>query len=326
MTTTTTNGTKNTNRDKRTDVLLKNPLTELCLFGGLDLLDKSEHGPLDTHDNPSSPYHDKRLMLPLVPEMVDSVTLRGVMVPIIVTRVCIDGVDRLVVLEGRQRVRWARIANVRRAAQGLPEILVKCDVSRAAASDPLLAMSIMVTGNEVRQDTDITMKIENAKRLMAHGADVHYLATHFGKPVGVIESWLRFDDTAITDVKRAVEAGQLALSAGMSIARLKDPAAQRQALSEVTLPSGKPVSTRKAREVAKRIESPDAHIGVSDKRTQRALLKLVEAKDHKGANKEALAWWSGVEAALRLIVGGDEKPDEKLLALLGQARVSSEVK
>ncbi len=64
MATTTTTTPEKRERDKRTDVLLKLP-DELCLFGGLTLLDPIEQGPLDTLDDPSSPFHDPRLRLPL---------------------------------------------------------------------------------------------------------------------------------------------------------------------------------------------------------------------------------------------------------------------
>lgn len=308
-------------RDKRTDVLLKNPLTELCLHGGLDMLADDERGPLDKKSDPSSPYYDERLLLPLDEAKVLNVNLLGVLETILVTRVG----DVLVVLEGRQRVRWARAANKLRAARGEPLLLVKCDPVRAAATDPALALAVMIAGNEVRTDDNINVKIDKLKRMMARGVDVHTAAAHFGKPVGVIESWLRFDDNAIDDVKRAVEAGQLALSAGKSIAGLPREQ-QREALQQLAekASNGK-ISARNATRAAKQLRGNALkHEGISDKKTQRKLYELAQRVEHaKGASKETLAWWSGVEAALALIAGTDEEIDERLLTLLGKTRVEA---
>lgn len=312
----TKNETTTKTRDKRTDVLLKNPMTELCLFGGLTMLGEDERGPIDTIDDVASPFHDPRLLLPLDEAMCRNVNLLGVLETVLVTRVG----DVFIVLEGRQRVRWARRVNRWRAERGEPLLLVKCDPIRAAATDPALALAIMVAGNEVRQDDDITQKLAKVKRLMVH-MDIHAAADYVGKPVSVVESWLRFDDNAIAEVKQAVETGRIAMSAGQRIAALVDPAKQQQVMA--TLPNKGKISVRNAAKAAKLIEKPSAHIGVADKRTQRALLKLVENKDHKGASKETLAWWAGVEAALHLVTGGDEKPDERLLALVGEAMTAA---
>jgi hypothetical protein len=318
---TNTNDTAKRERDKRTDVLLKYP-EEVCLFGGATMLDPIERGFFDTKDDPSSPYHDPRLLLPLDLPMVRNVNLLGVLETVLVTRVD----DVLIVIAGRQRIRWARAANRMRAERGEPLIRVKCDPVRLAATDKSYALAVMIAENEGRRDDDIHGKIEKLKRLLASGIDTHAAADYFGTSVAVIDSWLRFDDNAIGEVKSAVEAGRLALSAGMRIAALVDPAKQTQVMADLAAEpptSNGKISVRHAAKAAKRIEKPDAHVGVTDKKTQRALLKLIENKNHKGATKEQLAWWSGVEAALTLVCGSDEKPDERLLALLGEAMTSS---
>lgn len=306
-----------TKRDARTDVLLKLP-TELCLFGGLTMLDKNEQGPLDTTDDVSSPYHDPRLLLPLEDARVRNVNLLGVLETVLVTRVG----EVLIVIDGRQRVRWARAANKLREERGEPLLRIKCDPVRLAATDKSYALAVMIATNEQRTDDDINGKIEKLKRLMASGVDADGAADYFGTSRGVIDSWLRFDDTAIAGVKQAVEAGRMALSAGLRIAALQDPAKQNEALKQLSAnapPTGK-ISTRNAAKAAKLIEKPTAHVGVQTLRTQKSLLKLVLKKDHpKQTSKETYAWWQGVEAALQLIVGSDEKADERLLALLGEA-------
>lgn len=307
--------TETKKRDARTDVLLKLP-EELCLFGGLTMLDESERGPLDTLDDPSSPYHDPRLLLPLDDAKVRNINTLGVLETVLVTRVG----DALIVIDGRQRVRWARAANKLRHERGEPLLRVKCDPVRLAATDPRYALSVLISTNENRVDDDIVGKINKLKRLLASGVDTHAAADIFGVSVAVVDSWLRFDDNAIGTVKLAVEQGRMALSAGMRVAAVA-PAQQAQVMADLatSVPANGKISTRHAAKAAKLVEKPSAHVGVGDKRTQRALLQLTQKKEHaKGTSEKTLAWWAGVEAALQLIVGSDEKPDERLLALLGE--------
>lgn len=318
---------------KRTDHYLCDPVYDLCIIGGATMLPEEERGVLDTAEDKSHVLHDPRLLLALEESFICNVDTLGVLETIVIAKMA----DVAVVVAGRSRVRAARIVNARRAARGEPLIKVPCVMRRSNETDLL---SVMIAENEGRHDEDVRGKIDKLKRLMARGVDVHQASVTFNTTVAVIENWLRFDDLAIERVKDAVDAGKLALSAGLEIARLRSPEKQAQALDELTTQSafadaaavanGKPakagISTSAARAVAKKIENPTAHQGVKDKRSQRKLFELVQNKDHKNASKEALAWWSGVEAALQLIVGSDEKPDERLLALLGEARVSAEGK
>lgn len=314
---------------KRTDHYLCDPVYDLCIVGGATMLPEAERGPLDTNEDRSHLLHDDRLRDPLEESFVRNVDTLGILETIVIAKMG----DVAVVVEGRTRVRAARVVNARRANRGEPLLKVPCIIRRANETDLL---AVMISGNEQRRDEDVGGKIEKLKRLMNRGVTVEDAAMYFKVSEGVIESWLRFDDLAISTVKAAVDAGKLALSAGIQIAALKSPAKQEQALSELTAAASsapqddangkrKPgISTRAARAVAKKIENPTAHLGVAEKRTQKKLYELVQNKDHKNASKEALAWWSGVEAALQLVVGSDDKPDERLLALLGEARVSNE--
>lgn len=304
---------------KRTDHYLCDPIADLCIFGGRTHLTGEQAGDLDTVDDSTHALHDPRIMIPLDEPFVRNVDAKGVEAPVIIVKMD----DLAMVIDGRQRVRAARVVNRRRAAQGLPLIKVPSIIKRV--KDKAALLMSMVGLNENRFDDDFPSKMTKLRRLMDAGiTDPEELGPVFRVSAAVIESWLRFDDMAVDSVKAAVDAGRLALSAGVEIARLREPAKQEQALASLANASQKSISTRKAREAAKLVERPDAHMGVTDKRTQTKLLKLVESKDHKGASKDALSWWAGVEAALTLIVGGDEKPDERLLALLGEARIASD--
>jgi ParB family transcriptional regulator, chromosome partitioning protein len=324
MSTTATNGTNGTKVPtrhgfdfKRTDHYLCDPFADLCIVGG-NVLPEQERGMLDTDEDPSNVLHDgARLRQPLEEPFVLNINALGILETIVIAKVG----DVACVVEGRTRVRAARVVNARRAARGEPPIKVPCQIRRTNDADLL---SVMVAGNEARRDEDIRGKIEKLKRLMARGVDVHGCAVIFKTTASVVESWLRFDDLAIDGVKAAVDAGRLALSAGIELARLGSPELQRRALEEVEKTPGR-VSVSKARKVAKMTEKPTAHVGVKERGVHKRLLRLVQNKSHaKGTTREALQWWAGVEAALELIVGSDDRPDERLLALLGEATTTTE--
>lgn len=320
----TTDNTKRSFDFKRTDHYLCDPIAELCIVGGTDALPLEQRGALDTADDPTHPLHDPRIYIDLLEPFVRNIDAHGVTVPIVIVK--LD--DLAMVVDGRQRVRAARVVNRRREARGEPLIKVPCVIKRVR--DRVALLGSMIGLNECRMEDDFATKLDKLRRVMDVGVtDPEELGTMFGVSGAVIESWLRFDDLAVARVQEAVAQGKLALRAGIEIARLREPAQQEAALDAVLADDGssstRKSTVRRAREAAKRITKPDAHDGVSDKRTQRKLLALTKAKDHpKGTSKETFAWWSGVEAALHLIVGGDERPDERLLALLGAARVTKE--
>ena len=99
----------------RADAQSINPL-HLCIVGG-KALPEAEQGPLDTDWDPQHPLHAHDLRNPLDPVDVDNVFEHGVIVPIEVIR---GPNDVPMVNLGRGRVRKARLANIRRKAEGLP--------------------------------------------------------------------------------------------------------------------------------------------------------------------------------------------------------------
>lgn len=314
----TTENTKRSFDFKRTDQYLCDPLLDLCLVGGAGVLPDEQSGELDTSEDKGHPLYDPRLRDELTEPFVRNIDHNGVTVPVVIVKLG----DLACVVDGRQRVRAARVANRRRTLRGEPPLKVPCVIKRTKDNQSLLSQ--MIGLNENRHDDDPRAKLDKLRRLMDSGVtDPEQLGEVFGVSAGVIEQWLRFDDLAIERVQQAVNEGKLAMRAGMEISRLRDPAKQAAALDAVLASPPKTGQIRRAREAAKLLQKPTSHVGVADKRTQRALLQLAKRKEHaKGTSKEALAWWQGVEDALTLIVGGDDTPDDRLLALLGEASVS----
>lgn len=77
---------------------------------------------LDTKDGPEHPLYDERIFLPIDEAMVRNIRAFGVIEAINVRK---NG-PNVEVVDGRQRVRHARIASQRNVEEGLPPILVPC--------------------------------------------------------------------------------------------------------------------------------------------------------------------------------------------------------
>lgn len=286
----------------RDSVYKADPL-ELRLVGGLDTLPDDQRGPLDTPRDESHVLWDPRLLDVVASETVHNIDAYGVLTPIIIAK--IDGVPTVV--DGRQRVRAARLANLLRKSRGEPTIKIACTVSRA---DETRLMGTMIATNEVRHDDDFGTKLYKLKRLLGRGVDIEDAAGTFGVSAAIAKSWLRFDDNAIDEVKKAVESGKLALSAGIEVARIKDPEKQKAALTTIeTAPAaakslGGKTSVKEARAAIKKATGKKGPTNATDKKTQRALLAHLQDKDHpKTTSERTIAWYQGVEDALMIVLG-----------------------
>lgn len=180
---------------------------------------------LDTKDGTEHPLWDPRIMDPVEPKMVANVRAYGVFEPVIMQRLE-DG--RVVVLDGRQRVRAAREANKQAKAAG--EEPMRVPVANIRKGDVATAQGIMISANEIRRDDTMAVKAEKAKKLVeVYGRTQAEVATMFGVSVEAVRGWLALAD-APEEVKQAVASGAVAPSTAVAIARL--PAAERPAQLE----------------------------------------------------------------------------------------------
>jgi ParB family chromosome partitioning protein len=133
---------------KRKDTFLIDP-TELVIIG------------LDTKDGPEHPLYDRRILKPVPEACVANVEMEGVIKTVDVVKV--DGVP--LVTDGRQRVRWAREANKRRAAMSLPPILVPVSVV-STNDEGAVRRGISANSNWVRETPlDQAYRIEKFLKL-----------------------------------------------------------------------------------------------------------------------------------------------------------------
>ena len=270
------------------------PPEDLCIIGGRKL-PAEERGKLDTDDGDEHELYDPRIFDPLTEEFILNIDAFGVDTPVVISK--IDDVP--VVIFGKTRVRAARAANRRRKARGEPLISIDCKIKRGNTTSLLAAM---IVENENRRDDGIPAKLDKLKRLMARGVSAKDASVIFGVKEQTVKGWLAFDDNATAETKKAAEAGRLSHTAAAALARIKDPDAQRAQLDRLLSTEGR-VSKGAAREAAQGANGKKVAISIADKRTQRRLLSYVQNIPHGNAGEKTMAWWEGVEEALKLVVG-----------------------
>jgi ParB-like chromosome segregation protein Spo0J len=282
---------------------------EICIEGGACIGNVDERGPLDTEIDRKHALRDiKRLKKPLSEEFVASIDAHGVHTPILIIK--LDGVAKVVA--GRRRLRGARAVNARRKKAGLPLIKIDCKLIREGDVGQRAAM---ILENEGREDNDLETKIEQLKEMMSMGVSVEDCVPHFAKPVAVLKGWLLFDDNATTETKAAASAGRLSVSAAAELAKITDPDAQRERLTQL-ISSGEKITVHKAKAAARIARGKG--VGVSDKKTQKSLLAIVQGTPHPNVSEKTAAWWEGAEEMLKLLMGADDV-DQRLQSKLDEA-------
>jgi len=201
---------------------------------------------LDTDDGPEHDLYDmKRLKKPISPEMVKNIMVNGIIQPIAIRK---DG-DRALVVAGRRRVVAARKANEKLLSMGEQPIEVPAMLKRG--SDEHI-MGIFLSENEHRVDDDPIAKAEKAERYKQRGKNNAEVGVIFGVSATAIANWLKVLD-CIPEVKNAVEAGKISMSAAVELADLS-PEEQKAALENM-LETGK-TTVRDAKGQKGTTESP----------------------------------------------------------------------
>jgi ParB family chromosome partitioning protein len=289
---------------------------DLCIVGG-KCLPKDEQGPNDTDEDEENSLYDVRLHEPLSLEFINNIYAVGVDTPIIIAK--LD--DLATVVVGRSRVRAARLANKRRIEKGEPLIKVDCKMKR---DTDIGLMGTMISENEARRDDAVMTKIGKLKRFMNKGVSLEDAAIRFNVTLATVKTWLSFDDNALAATKKAVEHGKVSVSAAMTLARIKEPEKQKEALDELLthVNAGGRSSPRAAKIAAKGVGS-NVVSGVTDKRTLKRLFDAVQATPHPhNSSEKTLAWWTGVEDTLALVIG-EKDVDDRLKAILKQVHADA---
>ena len=158
----------------------------------------------DSLDGENHPLWDEKIFIPIRDAHVKSVMRKGVIIPIVVRR---NG-ETIEVVDGRQRVKWARAANIQLEAEGEPPIRVGCTIKRGDEADALVTM---IATNEIRTADEIINKAKKAVRLMERGYDEEEAAEVFDVTVTTIKNWQKLLELS-PRVQKACRVGQVTVT------------------------------------------------------------------------------------------------------------------
>jgi ParB family chromosome partitioning protein len=185
---------------------------------------------LDTNDGPEHHLYDERIKLPVPEERVRNIQTYGVLKPVLFER---DG-DRQLVVDGRQRIRAARIAWDRQHAAGEVEIEVRGVPVRG---DEAHLFGVSRAANVHQVDSPM-VDARNAQRRLDLGMSKDAAATATGVTLQVLEQRLLLLGLA-PDVRKAVESGAIGVTSAVVLGKLSK-AEQSVRLKELTASGVKP--------------------------------------------------------------------------------------
>lgn len=206
---------------------------------------------LDTADGPEHVLYDERISLPISDADVDNVVKHGVLKPGLIRKEKLsDGEERSVVLDGRQRTRWARAANTKlaqtygRDSEEYRQRMVRVPFVPKQIGDESKQMSVMVAANH-HKESDAVVKARQAQRMLDRGMSVRQIAADFAVTDTAVGSWLKLLDLSGTMID-AVDRGVIAPTAAVQYSDMSNEQ-QAEVIAEADRLGAK-ISTGKARE------------------------------------------------------------------------------
>lgn len=249
------------------------------------------------------PLWDERVDLPLDERLVESIMKRGVLKPAIVRRngTTPKGDPIVEVVDGRRRVRAARVANHRLEEQGAgPEDLIRVPaVTRRDDGSELFGITI--AANELALKDTPLVRAKKLKRYMDMGRGIEEAAVDFGTTVTTLKALLSLLDCHEV-VQKAIEAGRIGVTHAKALSALpreEQPAALESLFVKVL--DGKPEIP--LAEQVEKIVGDRNKIRVRTQKTKKHLKKFRENLASSKSQDAELAialidWFLGKEDAL----------------------------
>jgi ParB family chromosome partitioning protein len=226
---------------------------DLCIVG------------IDSTDDSLGFLSDPRNELPLPDEFIKNIMVYGVASPVVATKIG----DKLVVVDGRQRVKAAREANRRLIEEGKAPQRIKV-LPRKGQDFELFGVSLSL--NEHRTDDCIVDRAAKAQRFINMGRSVDEAALAFGVTDQAINQWLKILELAPA-VQDFIRHGKLAVITAMKLLKLTpdEQVAAATKLVEAAEHKGKRATNR----------DMDKQNGTTVAPPKRLVTKLLEAPPEK---------------------------------------------
>jgi len=253
-------------------------------------------------DDPSDPRWDPRAMYPVDPAFLATILEHGVITPILVSK---DGEDaegnpRMVVVNGRQRVRAVIAANKQLRKAGKEPMTVPAVVDRQDAGTQ--AVHGIVTNEAVIRDTPIVRAQKMEHMLRSTGKSIAEVARMHMCSESAARELLSLL-TLGAETKKAVEAGELPVATAKTMGKLSEKEqsetlAKLRAENALSGPKAKVIVAEALGPVRSRpVKSNGEHAGPSKAEVKKVLGDL-EGVD-KTRRNGLTGWLAGVQAALQ---------------------------
>lgn len=249
--------------------------------------------------DPSHTLWDERVKLPIDERLVTSIMSVGIIEPIVFRRNGEDDKGQAIaeVVDGRQRVRAARIANQRLREIGADPVRVPAVLRLGGDSD---LFGVTITANEIRQNDTPLVRAKKLGRYLAGGRTLEEAAVTFGTTTTTLKTLLALLDCHDA-VQKAVEAGKIGITHAKMLSafpREQQPAeldklfAKKDEAGEVEVP------------LNERIEKALGARGKVRLRTQKTKKDIASFKERLQESKSADA--PLVMAVLDWVLGNEE--------------------
>jgi len=186
--------------------------------------------------DPLHPLFDERALLQPEERLILSIMEVGVIEPIVVRKngEREKGVPNIEVVDGRQRVKAARIANHRILEQGGTPVRVP-GVRRLG--DNVSLNGVMITTNEIRRSDPPFVKARKLSRYLALGRTMEEAAVTFGATVWTLKGYLALLDCH-PDVLRALEKGRIGVTHAKMLSAMPQDEQPQKLVEILSKPSG----------------------------------------------------------------------------------------
>lgn len=234
-------------------------------------------------DDPAHHLYDKDgIETPISESMVRNIMHLGrVIQPITVMR---EG-GKIVVVEGRQRVKNCREANKRLAKEGKEIIRIGYIVER----NPEASTGIMVSGNEHRRNVSCLERAEKCSKLLAAGRTEQECATLFGVTTQTVKNW-QAPLSCCAKVKKAVNAGLLSETAAAQLHKLSTEDQEKKLEKLLDKSTGK-ATVKKAQKLAR--NGGETRETIFNKPTKAELEDAIKSEDTPNDVRDVLMWVIG---------------------------------
>ena len=227
---------------------------------------------LDTDDGSEHPLYDERIREPVNEGLVLNIMSLGVKKPVIVTK---EGGKALVV-DGRQRIRAARVADKRLTGMGEPGVRVPVLLEdRRRTSDDML-MAISISTNEFHMRDSPVVRAAKARRLFDRGLEEAEIAVYFGVSQKAIQNWLKLEGLPKA-TKRAIEEGSINATQALALVGLSAKE-QKTAVDELKSMGGRGKGGKSTGADAKRTVAIVQRRSTNTLPSKRVLRYIVERK------------------------------------------------